>query len=130
VRTSDARRIGPAAPRWTRDWPFFRTLLSNMDMVLAKTDLAIAARYSPSWCKDEALRNAIFPRLKAEWQASIDALLEIAGQGELLDGNPLLKRSITTASLTWTRWNHLQIELLRRHRSGETDLTACSAGST
>jgi len=103
-----------------RDWGFFRTLLSNMDMVLGKSDIAIAERYS-HLVKDEALRNAIFPRLKAEWQASIDALLEITGQGELLDGNPLLKRSIRNRFPYLDPVNHLQIELLRRHRSGETD---------
>ena len=53
--------------RCTRDWPFFRTLLSNMDMVLAKTDIAIASRYA-ELVGDEALRDAIFERLRAEWQ--------------------------------------------------------------
>jgi len=91
-----------------------------MDMVLGKSDIAIAERYS-HLVKDEALRNAIFPRLKAEWQASIAALLEITGQAELLDGNPLLKRSIRNRFPYLDPVNHLQIELLRRHRSGETD---------
>jgi hypothetical protein len=62
-----------------REWGFFRTLLSNMDMVLGKSDIAIAERYS-LLVRDEALREAIFPRLKAEWQASIDALLAITGE--------------------------------------------------
>ncbi len=103
-----------------REWGFFRTLLSNMDMVLAKSDISIAERYS-QLVKDEALRNAIFPRLKAEWQASVDALLAIMGQAELLDGNPVLKRSIRNRFPYLDPLNHLQIELLQRHRSGESD---------
>jgi phosphoenolpyruvate carboxylase len=103
-----------------RDWGFFRTMLSNMDMVLGKSDIVIAERYS-RLVKDEQLRQAIFPRLKAEWQASIDALLAITGEKELLDLNPLLKRSIRNRFPYLDPVNHIQIELLRRHRGGETD---------
>ncbi|MDO8932474.1 MAG: phosphoenolpyruvate carboxylase [Rhodocyclaceae bacterium] len=103
-----------------REWGFFRTLLSNMDMVLGKTDIAIAERYS-LLVKDAALRDAVFPRLKAERQAAIAALLEITGQRELLDGNPLLKRSIRNRFPYLDPLNHLQIELLRRYRAGDAD---------
>ncbi|HWV18502.1 MAG TPA: phosphoenolpyruvate carboxylase [Rhodocyclaceae bacterium] len=103
-----------------RNWGFFNTLLSNMDMVLAKSDIALAERYS-QLVKDEQLRNTIFPRLKAEWQASITALLEIAGQQALLETNPLLARSIRNRFPYLDPLNHLQIELLERHRTGETD---------
>jgi len=103
-----------------REWGFFRTLLSNMDMVLGKSDIAIAERYS-HLVTDEDLRQAIFPRLKAEWQAAIDALLAINGQGQLLDGNPLLQRSIRNRFPYLDPLNHIQVELLRRHRVGETD---------
>jgi phosphoenolpyruvate carboxylase len=100
-----------------REWGFFRTLLSNMDMVLAKTDIAIAERYA-GLVTDEALREAIFPRIKAEWQATIEALLAITGQRELLEDNPLLKRSMQNRFPYLDPLNHLQVELLRRHRSG------------
>jgi phosphoenolpyruvate carboxylase len=103
-----------------REWGFFRALLSNMDMVLGKSDIVIAERYS-RLVKDEALRDAIFPRLKTEWQASIAALLAITGGKELLDLNPLLKRSIRNRFPYLDPVNHLQVELLRRHRAGETD---------
>ncbi|MCF8179752.1 MAG: phosphoenolpyruvate carboxylase [Sulfuritalea sp.] len=103
-----------------REWGFFRTLLSNMDMVLGKSDIAIAERYS-QLVTDEALRNAIFPSLKAEWKAAIEGLLAITGQGELLDGNPLLKRSIRNRFPYLDPLNHIQVEQLRRHRAGETD---------
>ncbi|HUW37735.1 MAG TPA: phosphoenolpyruvate carboxylase [Rhodocyclaceae bacterium] len=101
-----------------RDWPFFRTLLSNMDMVLAKSDIAIASRYA-DLVKDTALRDAIFPRLRAEWRSSIDMLLAITCREELLQDNPLLKRSIRNRFPYLDPLNHLQIELLQRHRSGE-----------
>jgi phosphoenolpyruvate carboxylase len=103
-----------------REWGFFRALLSNMDMVLGKSDITIAERYS-RLVKDEELRQTIFPRIKAEWQSSIAALLTITGEKELLDLNPLLKRSIRNRFPYLDPVNHIQIELLRRHRAGETD---------
>jgi phosphoenolpyruvate carboxylase len=103
-----------------RDWPFFQTLLSNMDMVLAKSDIAIASRYA-ELVEDQALRDAVFPRLRAEWQSSIEALLAIMQQTALLDRNPLLARSIRNRFPYLDPLNHVQIELLRRHRAGDTD---------
>ena len=100
-----------------RDWGFFRTLISNMDMVLAKTDIALAERYA-GLVKDAALREAIFPRLKAEWEATLDALFAITGQRELLEGNPMLMRSLRNRSPYFDPLNHLQVELLRRYRAG------------
>src|ERR1700730_13032961 len=76
-----------------REWPFFRTLLSNMDMVLAKSSIAIASRYA-ELVPDAALRENIFGRIRQEWQTSIDLLLDIMGQERLVQGNPLLVRSI------------------------------------
>jgi phosphoenolpyruvate carboxylase len=106
--------------RMYREWGFFRTLLSNMDMVLAKTDIAIARRYAQLVC-DEALREAVFPRLATELQTTVDALLAITGQSELLESNPLLKRSIRNRFPYIDPINHLQIELLRRYRAGDAD---------
>jgi phosphoenolpyruvate carboxylase len=106
--------------RMHQEWGFFRTLLSNMDMVLAKSDIAIAERYS-ELVSDESLRQRIFTRVKAEWQASIDALLEITQETALLDSNPLLKRSIRNRFPYIDPLNHLQVELLRRFRAGTQD---------
>jgi phosphoenolpyruvate carboxylase len=103
-----------------RDWPFFQTLLSNMDMVLSKSDIAIASRYA-ELVEDEGLRDAVFPRLRAEWQSSIEALLAIMEQQALLERNPLLARSIRNRFPYLDPLNHVQIELLRRHRAGDTD---------
>jgi phosphoenolpyruvate carboxylase len=101
-------------------WPFFRTLLSNMDMVLAKTDIAIASRYA-DLVKDAVLRESIFPRLRTEWKASIDALLAITGQTGLLEENVLLARSIRNRFPYLDPLNHLQIELTERYRAGRDE---------
>jgi len=103
-----------------REWPFFQALLSNMDMVLAKSDIAIASRYA-ELVEDVALRDSVFPRLQGEWQASIDALLAIMGQQVLLERNPLLARSIQNRFPYLDPVNHMQIELLKRYRAGAAD---------
>ncbi|TVO60366.1 phosphoenolpyruvate carboxylase [Denitromonas ohlonensis] len=103
-----------------RDWSFFSTTLSNMDMVLAKSDTAIAGRYA-ALVSDAALRDAIFPRICTEHTATVDALLTITGQQALLDGNPLLARSIRNRFPYLDPLNHVQVELLRRHRNGAED---------
>jgi phosphoenolpyruvate carboxylase len=102
------------------DWPFFRTTLSNMDMVLAKSDIAIASRYA-ELVTDAKLSQSIFSRLRQEWQASIEAVLAITRQQTLLESNPLLARSIRNRFPYIDPLNHVQIELLRRHRAGDTD---------
>jgi phosphoenolpyruvate carboxylase len=102
------------------EWPFFAALLSNMDMVLAKSDIAIASRYA-ELVEDAALRERIFPRLRSEWQDSIEAVLAIMEQDVLLEKNPLLARSIRNRFPYLDPINHLQIELLKRHRAGDTD---------
>jgi phosphoenolpyruvate carboxylase len=103
-----------------QEWGFFQTLLSNIDMVLGKSDLVIAERYS-QLVTDQSLRDAIFPRIKAEWQRSVDGLKIITGQAELLDGNPLLKRSIRNRFPYIDPLNYLQIVLLHRYRAGDSD---------
>ena len=103
-----------------RDWPFFRTLLSNMDMVLSKTSVPIASRYA-NLVTDERLREAIFPRVVAERALSIEMLLRITGQTRLLEGNPLLERSIRNRFPYLDPLNHVQVELLKQHRANEAD---------
>jgi phosphoenolpyruvate carboxylase len=110
----------PQLRQMYREWSFFATLLSNMDMVLGKSDLTIAERYA-ELVKDVPLRATIFERLKSEWLDSVAALLEITDQNELLDGNPLLKRSIRNRFPYIDPLNHLQVELLKRHRAGGAD---------
>ncbi|XYJ09108.1 phosphoenolpyruvate carboxylase [Telluria sp. B2] len=99
-----------------REWPFFATLLSNMDMVLAKTDLAIASRYA-GLVPDAALRERIFKRIAAEHGETIRRLEAITGATERLAGNPLLARSIQNRFAYLDPLNHLQVELIHRHRA-------------
>lgn len=98
-----------------RDWPFFRTQLSNMGMVLAKSDLAIARRYS-ELVPDEGLRDRIFERICAEWRRTVDALLAISSHDELLQDNPLLARSIRNRFPYLDPLNHIQVELMKKAR--------------
>ena len=103
-----------------RQWPFFRSVLSNMDMVLAKTDLAIASRYA-ELVSDKKLRREIFKRLSEEWQRTRKCLANITGNAELLADNPTLARSIRNRFPYLDPLNHVQVELLRRYRAGERD---------
>lgn len=103
-----------------REWPFFQTLLSNMDMVLSKSSIAIASRYA-ELVADEKLRETIFSRIRAEWHGSIDALLKIMGHKRLLQDNPLLERSIRNRFPYLDPLNHVQVELLKAHRAQSAD---------
>jgi len=76
-----------------QNWPFFRTLLSNMDMALAKSDIALASRYS-ELVTDTRLRKKIFHAIEAEWQKTISALDQVTGEKQRLANNPALARSI------------------------------------
>jgi phosphoenolpyruvate carboxylase len=103
-----------------REWPFFQMLLSNMDMVLAKSDIGIASRYK-ELVEDAQLREAIFFRLCAEWESSKQALLNILDQRVLLERNPALARAIRDRFPYIDPLNHVQLELLKRYRAGDTD---------
>jgi phosphoenolpyruvate carboxylase len=97
-------------------WPFFRTQLSNMDMVMAKSSLAIASRYA-RLVEDVSLREKIFARISDEWRASVDALNAIMEQSKLLESNALLDRSIRNRFPYLDPINHVQVELLKLYRS-------------
>ncbi|CAM3550215.1 phosphoenolpyruvate carboxylase [Bordetella sputigena] len=103
-----------------RGWPFFRTLLSNLDMVLAKSDLALAARYA-ELVDDTALRDRIFPAIESEWQRTAQALSRITGEGGRLASNPVLARSISHRFPYLDPLHHVQVELMQRYREGRGD---------
>jgi phosphoenolpyruvate carboxylase len=103
-----------------KEWPFFTTLLSNMDMVLAKSDIAIAGRYA-ALVGDAALRDRIFGSISAEHARTVAILKQIMEQDELLDGNPQMQRSLRNRLPYIDPLNHLQVELLRRYRAGTDD---------
>ncbi|WP_047393327.1 phosphoenolpyruvate carboxylase [Chitinibacter sp. ZOR0017] len=99
-------------------WPFFQTTISNMEMVLAKSDIAIAARYS-ELVQDQDVAKRIFGRIKDEWQRAVSAVLAITGHEELLGDNPMLARSLNNRLPYLDPLNHLQVELLKRIRAGD-----------
>ncbi|MDE2423278.1 MAG: phosphoenolpyruvate carboxylase [Betaproteobacteria bacterium] len=99
-------------------WPFMQTLLSNMDMVLAKTDFTIAKRYA-GLVKDEALRVRIFSEIEKEYELTTTELKAITSQQDFLSANPTLARSIRERRPYLDPLNHLQVDLLRCYRNGE-----------
>ncbi|HXC59378.1 MAG TPA: phosphoenolpyruvate carboxylase [Steroidobacteraceae bacterium] len=101
-------------------WPFFRATLDNMEMVLAKGDLVIARRYL-SLVQDAELAQRYFSQIEAAWRVTHDCLLDITGQSRLLEKNPQLDTSIRLRLPYIEPLNHLQVELIKRHRAGETD---------
>jgi phosphoenolpyruvate carboxylase len=103
-----------------REWGFFRTMLSNMEMVLAKSNIGIASRYA-ELVTDRNVRDKIFQAIRAEWLASIDALLKVTNQKELLQDNPSLDASLKTRIPYLDPLNHVQVELLKLHRAADNE---------
>ncbi|MGY1649848.1 phosphoenolpyruvate carboxylase [Geodermatophilus sp. SYSU D01119] len=103
-----------------RRWPFLRTILSNMGMVLAKTDLDLAARYA-ELVPDEELRARVFDQITAEHERTCRVLLAVTGDDHLLADNPSLARSIRNRFPYLEPLHHLQVEMLRRRRTGDDD---------
>ena len=103
-----------------RRWPFFRTVLSNMAQVLSKADMGLAGRYS-ELVEDEALRRRVFGKIVDEHDRTIRMHKLITGQDDLLADNPALARSVFNRFPYLEPLNHLQVELLRRYRSGDDD---------
>jgi phosphoenolpyruvate carboxylase len=101
-------------------WPFFQVTLANLEMVLAKSDLTIARRYA-QLVENAALRDQLFARIEEEWKLTHDSVLSITGQSRLLENKPALDESIRLRLPYIEPLNLLQIELLKRHRAGETD---------
>jgi phosphoenolpyruvate carboxylase len=103
-----------------RQWPFFRALLSNMDMVIAKSDLALGSRYA-ELVSDARLRKRVFSTIEAEWHRTVDALHRVTGERQRLAGNAALQRSIRHRFPYIDPLHHLQVELVRRYREGRSD---------
>ncbi len=103
-----------------QSWPFLRTTLANLEMVLAKSDMAIAAQYL-ALVEDQAQGKAIFERIRSAWQETHDTLLSLTGQTRLLETQGALEKSIRLRLPYIEPLNFLQVELLKRHRAGEAD---------
>ena len=108
----------PLLAEMAQNWPFFRSMIGNMEMVLAKSDMDIAARYA---ALAGTQGDAIFSRIHESWQRTVDSLLAATGQARLLQRNPALDTSIRLRLPYVEPLNLLQVEMLKRHRSGEAD---------
>jgi phosphoenolpyruvate carboxylase len=103
---------------FAQSWPFFGATLANMEMVLFKSDMAIAGRYA-GLVPDRNLAEAVFNQIRAEWEKTVEAMLKITGQAQLLEKNPDLAAVIRARLPYIDPLNHLQIELIRRLRAGD-----------
>jgi phosphoenolpyruvate carboxylase len=115
-----ARRLALLRAMYRR-WPFFRTVVDKLDMVLAKVDFGIAARYA-ALCPDRKLARQVFARIEREHDDTRAAFFAITGAKTLLESNPPLARSLRNRIPYIDPLNHLQVDLLRRLRSGRGDL--------
>jgi len=101
-------------------WPFFRATLDNLEMVLSKSDMAIAARYV-TLVDDQTAAAELFGRIRNTWASTHDSVLAVTGQSRLLEHHPALDASIRLRLPYIEPLNLLQVELLKRHRAGERD---------
>jgi phosphoenolpyruvate carboxylase len=117
-----------ASPKTNRDlllqmvkaWPFFAAVVSNVDMVLAKMDLKVAARYA-GLLEDQRLAKRIFKEIESEFDKTRKAIDLLTGQKTRLAGDPVLAESIAHRFPYLDPLNHLQVELIRRWRAGQRD---------
>ena len=116
--------VGEDESRWGElrqmyeQWPFFQSVISNLDMVIAKTDMAIAQRYT-ELVEDSALAERIFGEIIAEWKRVVHALFIVTGENALLSSNQTLARSLRNRLPYLDPLNYFQVELLKRYRSGD-----------
>ena len=108
----------PALQMMYREWHFWRTLIDNAQMILAKADLTIARLYA-DLVEDQSVATRIFTRISEEYHRSVDVILQITGQKELLEQMPILKASIQRRNPYVDPMSFIQIVLLRRTRRGE-----------
>jgi phosphoenolpyruvate carboxylase len=101
------------------EWPFFRAMLSNLEMLLAKADLSVAVRYK-ELVPDQALADEVFGRIRRELDTTVRAFFTITANEGFLAGNPALARSIRNRFPYLDPLNHLQVELLKRYRAGDS----------
>ena len=101
-------------------WPFFRATVDNLEMVLSKSDMGIAALYS-TLVEDRSLADSIFGHIRDTWMITQESLLQVTGQTRLLERHPALDASIRLRLPYIEPLNLLQVEMLKRHRAGEKD---------
>ncbi|MGC9215110.1 phosphoenolpyruvate carboxylase [Acidithiobacillus sp.] len=125
--------LGSALARWREDkperlqalqdmyrhWPFFRALMGNIGMAMAKTDMAIAGEYA-GLPNDRDAASVIYRKIQAEFESSQAEMLAIVGADHLLADNPTLAFSLQRRNVYMEPLNHIQLALLRRYRNDET----------
>ncbi|MCG5510901.1 phosphoenolpyruvate carboxylase [Ectothiorhodospira lacustris] len=114
-RNDDPQRLEQLRQMY-QEWPFFRALLSNSQMSLAKADMDIAGEYA-RLCHDRALAERVFGLIREEYLRTVEEVLIVSGKGTLLDDNPVLALSLMRRNPYLDPLNHIQITLLRRHRA-------------
>jgi phosphoenolpyruvate carboxylase len=119
-RLADRKQRLALLQRMAKEWPFFKTMLSNMDMVMAKSDIGLASRYA-MLVKSKSLSKKIFNEIESEWLRCSNALTLITGEKQRLAHNAALKRSIHHRFPYIDPLHHLQVELIRRYRGGDKE---------
>lgn len=106
--------------RMYREWPFFKTMLDNAQLIIAKADLGIARRYA-ELVADQALAEACFATVRAEYEATVEAIRQVAQVDDILAAQPVLQRAIRQRNPYVDPLSYIQIELLRRLRAGPAE---------
>lgn len=105
-----------------RDFPLFIDLIRNVELALAKADFHIAQQYA-TLVADRDLADAVFQRLKAEYEQTYRTVLAVTGQTALLETNPVLSRSIRLRNPYVDPMSLIQVEMIRRKRNGDSSET-------
>ena len=113
----DSRNIDKLRTMY-KDWPFFTSLLSNVDMVMSKSDMEIAKEYA-NLCKDDKTKE-VYDKILKEWKLTKQVVLDISEHKEFLEDNTYLTKSLENRLQYFNTLNLLQIELIRRAREEET----------
>ena len=113
----DSRNIDKLRTMY-KDWPFFTSLLSNVDMVMSKSDMEIAKEYA-NLCKDDETKE-VYNEILREWKLTKQVVLDISEHKEFLEDNTYLTKSLENRLQYFNTLNLLQIELIRRAREAET----------
>ena len=100
-----------------KEWPFFTSLLSNVDMVMAKSDMDIAREYA-NLCKEEETKK-VYEEILREWNLTKQVVLEISEHKEFLEDNTYLTRSLENRLQYFNTLNLIQLELIKRSREGK-----------